>query len=528
MEAATVTELKREYAVRDPATGEEVGRYPLMGRDEVDRAVKRAREAFANWKNSSFKERKRIFLRAAQIIAENAEDYADRIARENGKTRTDAMLADLFPAADLFKYYAKKGEAFLSPVRVSGSILLPGRRAYYVFEPRGVVGAIAPWNYPFSLSAGPVISAVMAGNAVVLKPSSQTTDAGLIVKEILDKAGLPEGVVQVVTGNGAITGQALIEHPDLDMLFFTGSTAIGRQVNIKAAERLIPAVMELGGKDVAIVTKNADLDRAANGVAFGAFTNCGQTCIGTELILVDRAVYEPFVAKLTAVTKRLKTGKRPGQIGSMTMAEQLRIVEDQVKDAKEKGARVVTGGEREPGPGMFFRPTLFLDTTPDMKVRKDETFGPLKPVIPFDGIDEAIEIANSTEYGLSGAVFTRDLVEGRLIASRLKTGSVNINDVLITYAAPSLPFGGAKHSGVGRYHGKMGLRAFTDVKSITEFNWPLKREPYWYPLPENADKVAAAALRAFFIPGILNRIKGIGAAAREIIRAIKSLKKGEA
>jgi len=279
--------------------------------------------------------------------------------------------------------------------------------------------------------------------------------------------------------------------------------------------------MELGGKDVAIVTKHADLDRAVNGVIFGAFTNCGQTCIGTELVLVDRAVYQPFVDKLTALAKKLKTGKQAGRIGSMTMAEQLKIVEDQVADAVEKGAKVVTGGQREPGPGMFFPPTLFLDTTPDMKVRKDESFGPLKPIVPYDTIDEAIAIANGTEYGLSGAVFTKDLDEGRRIAHRLKTGSVNINDVLITYAMPQLPFGGAKHSGVGRYHGKMGLRAFTDIKSITEFNWPLKREPYWYPLPENADKVAADALKTLFGRGLFKRaaalwslVKGVVAGAR--------------
>jgi acyl-CoA reductase-like NAD-dependent aldehyde dehydrogenase len=512
----------REFTVRNPATGEDAARYPLMNKSDVDKAVNRARALFPMWSKTSFKTRRRIFKKAASILAENAERYADRISRENGKTRLDAMLADIYPVADLLKYYAKNGGKFLRPVRVSGSILLPGRKAYYRFEPKGVVGVISPWNYPFTLSAGPVISALMAGNTVVLKPASQTTDSGLMVREIFEKAGLPPDAVQVVTGSGSITGRALIENQHVDMLFFTGSTEVGREVNIQAAERLIPAVMELGGKDVAIVTKNADLDRAAAGVVWGAFTNCGQTCIGTEVILVDREVYGPFVDKVTRLTRELKTGMKPGRIGSMTMESQLKTVEEQVADAEAGGAKIITGGRRVPGvKGLFFPPTLILDTTPEMKVRTDETFGPVKPIVPFDTIDEAIEIANSTEYGLSGAVFTRDMEEGRAIARRLKTGSVNINDVLITYAYPSLPFGGAKRSGVGRYHGEMGLRAFTNVKSITEFSWPLKKELYWYPVPEESDKVAAEALKALFSRNPLKRLFAFTSLVKIISQIIK-------
>jgi acyl-CoA reductase-like NAD-dependent aldehyde dehydrogenase len=358
----------------------------------------------------------------------------------------------------------------------------------------------------------------MAGNTVVLKPSEQTPDSGLMVREVLEKAGLPAGAVEVVLGPGSITGQALIEHPGLDMLFFTGSTRVGKMVNLEAAKRLVPAVMELGGKDVAIVTRHADLDRAAHGVAWASFFNTGQTCIGTELILVDRAVYDEFLKKFTAVAGCLRPGMKAGQLGAMTMAAQKKIVEDQLDDALAKGARCVVGGKPAPGgKGMFLPATVLVDTTPEMKVRTEETFGPLKPVVPYDTIEEAIEIANSTEYGLSGSVYTRDMAEGRSIARRLKTGSVNINDALITYAFPALPFGGVKSSGVGRYHGKMGLRAFTDVKSVTEFNWPLKREPYWYPLPEDADLVAADTLRVFFSRGLWSRAQSLARLAGNVI-----------
>jgi acyl-CoA reductase-like NAD-dependent aldehyde dehydrogenase len=302
------------------------------------------------------------------------------------------------------------------------------------------------------------------------------------------------------------------------MLYFTGSTQIGREVYNKAALRLIPAVMELGGNDVAIVTANADLDRAANGLAWSSFTNCGQTCISTELILVERSVYAPFVEKFTKIVAGLKLGKRAGEIGAMTMSSQLKIVEQQLEDARSKGAKVATGGARADGPGLFYPPTLLLDTTADMKVRKEETFGPLKPVIPFDRVEEAINIANDSEYGLSGSVWTKNLDEGRKIAARIKTGSVNINDSMMTPAIPSLPFGGVKNSGIGRNHGKQGLRNFCDIKSITEYRGKIKREIIWYPIPENADQLAEKLMIVLFSNDLSARAKSIFASLMMVLK----------
>jgi succinate-semialdehyde dehydrogenase/glutarate-semialdehyde dehydrogenase len=521
MSATAESTASNTFRVMDPATGKEVGVYRQMTADEVGERVAWARRSFPAWSQSSLAERSRILRRAAAILAEEAGRYAEEIAAENGKTRFEALLTEIYGTADLMVYYAKNARKFLGPVRVSGSLLLPFRKVYYRFEPKGVIGIISPWNYPLSLSAGPVVSAVAAGNTVVLKPSSQTTRSGLIVKEVLDRAGLPAGVVEVVTGSGSGAGQALVDHPDLDMLYFTGSTEVGRGVNLAAARRLIPAVMELGGKDVAIVTRNADLDRAANGVAWASFTNCGQTCIATELILVDRSVYEPFVERLTRVVQELKPGKRTGEVGSMTMASQLRIVEEQLEDARKKGARVLTGGKRPDLPGMFFYPTLLADTTPEMKVRTDETFGPLKPIIPFDTIDEAIALANSSEYGLSGSVYTQDREEGQRIARQLKTGSVNINEGLMTQAFPGLPFGGVKKSGLGRSHGIEGLRAFTDLKSITEYYGKVKRELIWYPMPEGGDRLAEQIIRIFFSGGVLQKLGGVWSAINQFLRMRK-------
>ncbi|RJP76501.1 MAG: aldehyde dehydrogenase family protein [Desulfobacteraceae bacterium] len=519
-------ELSENYSVFSPADGQEVGNYPLMDRAAVDEAVQRARERFPFWADVPMTERRKILRKVASVLSENADYYAEIIARETGKTKLDALLADIYSTLDLLKYYSKKANKLLKPVRASGNPLLPGRKLYYRFEPKGVVGIIAPWNYPFTLLAGPAISALTAGNTVVLKPSSQTTESGLIFQEIMEKAGLPQGVIQVITGNGSVTGQALVENHDLDMIFFTGSTQVGKDINVQAAKRLIPTMMELGGKDVSIVTRNANLDRAAHGTLWGGITNSGQTCIGTELILVDRAVYDAFLTKIVPLAKNLKSGREAGQVGSMTMRSQFRIVEEQLKDALEKGASVLVGGKVDRDQkGLYFPPTILVDTTPDMLVRKEETFGPLLPVIPYDSLEEAVRMANQSEYGLSGSVFTTDMDEGRWVANRLKTGSVNINDVLVTYAYPSLPFGGVKKSGIGSYHGEIGLRAFTNVKSVTEFGWNLKRELFWYPVPEGGDKVAASLLAALFSGNPLRRLTSAVRAGIQVIQIAWSRRK---
>ncbi len=513
----------KNFTVYNPATDQPVGTYDIMDRERVGHAVGKARQTFSAWSETPMAQRRRILGKAVTILANNVEKYAGIVASETGKTTLDAMMADIFSALDIFKYYKKNAGKFLKPVRVPGSTFLPGRKAYYTFEPKGVIGIISPWNYPFALLAGPAVSALMAGNTVVIKPASQTTGSGLMFKEIMDQAGMPDGAIQMVTGNGSITGQALIENEDLDMIFFTGSTAVGREISKIAGKRMIPAVMELGGKDAAIVTKNANLDRAAHAIVWGGITNSGQTCIGTELVLVDRRIYDAFEKKIVDLVKNLKSGSEPGDVGSMTMKSQFEIVRSQVEDAKAKGAGILAGGEPLPSPhGLYFPPTVLTNVTEDMKVRTEETFGPLLPLIPYDTIDDAVKIANSTEYGLSGSVFTRDMAEARDIAKQLKTGSVNINDILVTYAIPDLPFGGIKRSGIGTYHGESGIRAFTNVKSITEYKWNINKEPHWYPMTKQGDRLIVNILVVFFSGNLLSRIKALfklGKPVREMFKA---------
>jgi succinate-semialdehyde dehydrogenase/glutarate-semialdehyde dehydrogenase len=540
MEAAEIIEKRAEqrrmevgkggFSILNPATGEKVGEYPLMGPEEVSRAIDEARRAFPAWSQSSFATRARIFRRAASHLAERAEQYAEVICSETGKTQLDAMLAEVFPTCDLCHYYAKNSERFLRPVKVGGSMVLPGRRAYYTFEPRGVVGVIAPWNYPFTLASGPVISALAAGNAVVLKPSSQTTASAKILEEILREAGLPDEVLQVVTGSGSVTGRALIENPDVDMLFFTGSSEVGIEVNREAAENLVPAVMELGGKDSMIVSRNADLDRAAHAAAWGSFFNSGQTCTGVEFCFVERAVYTVFLNKVLDITGQIESGTLSGQVGSMTMESQVKIVEEQIEDAVAKGARVLCGGARRSnGGGLFFAPTVITEIRPGMKIWQEETFGPILPVVAFDKPEEAIEMANSTQYGLAGSVFSEDMEEARMYASRMETGSVNINDCLVTYALPSLPFGGVKASGVGYYHGEMGIRNFCRIKSVTEFKGLYTKEFFHYPVSSWIQEAMGALLVVLYSQSERARLKALPKTTRiagDLIRGMWRKRKG--
>ncbi len=512
------------FSIINPATGEKVGEYPLMGPEEVAAAVDRARQAFAAWSGTPFPDRSRIFRRAAAHLAERAEQYARIVCLETGKTELDALLAEIFPTCDLLHYYGKNAEKFLRPVKVGGSMVLPGRKARYTFEPRGVVGVIAPWNYPFTLASGPVISALAAGNTVVLKPSSQTTASGKILEDIFRAAGLPEEALQVVTGSGTVTGRALIENRDLDMLFFTGSTDVGIEVNETAARHLVPAVMELGGKDAMIVSQKADLGRAAHAAVWGSFFNSGQTCTGIEFCFVQRPIYAAFLSKVLSIADDIQSGTVTGQVGSMTMESQVRIIEDQIEDAVSKGAEVQMGGKRvHTEKGLFFAPTVLTGIGPDMKIWNEETFGPLLPIVAFDTPEEAIRMANSTEYGLAGSVFSQDMDEARMYASRMETGSVNINDCLVTYALPSLPFGGVKTSGVGVYHGEMGLRNFCRVKSVTEFTGLYSKEFFHYPVTSRVKEAMEALLLLLYSGDIRSRWKALpktGTIAGELIRGI--------
>src|SRR5687768_1881802 len=386
-----------EIVSRDPATGEEIGRVPLTLPEEVARAVGRARAAQNAWAAKSFGDRGRIMMRARKIILKELE-IALLIARETGKPASEAIAMELTPSLDLMQYFARKTETLLERERIHiGLYGLMGRISYVVYKPVGVIGIISPWNFPWATPMAEVVMALMAGNAVVLKPSELTPLTALKIKQVLTRAGLPTDLLQVVTGDGS-TGAALIG-AGVDKIMFTGSVATGKRVAEAAANYLIPVVMELGGKDPMIVLEDANIENAARGAIWGAFANCGQSCSSVERCYVHESIAEKFTHAVVAETKRLKqSGDKQGDLGPMISEQQLRVVERHVYEATARGAVALTGGERVPDvPGPFFPPTVLTNVNHEMEIMREETFGPVLPIMTFKTDDEAVRLANDRD-----------------------------------------------------------------------------------------------------------------------------------
>jgi acyl-CoA reductase-like NAD-dependent aldehyde dehydrogenase len=357
-----------------------------------------------------------------------------------------------------------------------------GKKVKVRYRPHGLVGVIGPWNYPLTNGFADTLPALMAGNSVLLKPSEVTPLATLMMEEGLREAGLPEDVLLIVTGDGD-TGRAVVDK--VDMVMFTGSTATGKKVMAQAAERLVPVSLELGGKDPMIVLEDADVERAANTAVQWAMSNSGQICISVERVYVEEPVYDDFVNRVVAKVGALRQG-RPGEvgtvdIGAITFPPQLDIIESHVQDAVDKGAEVLVGGKRGAGPGQFFEPTVLTGVDHTMKVMTDETFGPLLPVMKVRDVEEAIELANDTRYGLNSSVFSRDVEKGERVARRLTAGNACVNDALMNYLAQEAPFGGAGESGLGARHGADGIRKYCSRQTILVTRFALSREPTMFP-----------------------------------------------
>ncbi|MDQ3030838.1 MAG: aldehyde dehydrogenase family protein [Myxococcota bacterium] len=466
---------------RSPVTGEHLGEFPITSREGVIAAVSRARAAHASWRETPVEARLKIIERIKEVVRTHGEEYARRISEDTGKPLVDSLLTELMSVPLFIDYYRKTAPKVLARKKVATPILFPGKTSYIEHFPVGVVGIIAPWNFPFQLSMVPVISALIAGNTVVLKPSEITPITGEIMAEIFRRIGIPSGVIEVVQGDGS-TGAALCE-AEIDKIFFTGSVATGRKVMAAAAKRPIPVELELGGKDAMIVCADANLERAARAAVWGGLVNCGQMCTSVERILVEAPVHDRFVALLQKEIAKVKVGgpDEHADMGPMTFPKQLETVERHVKDAVAKGARLLFGGERVKRAGQFFAPTLITEVRPDMLIYSEETFGPVLPVIRVRDVEDAIRMANEHEYGLVGSVWTKDTGKGLAIASRMECGQVTVNDVVVSVGNPTLPFGGVKSSGFGRYHGPEGLLAFTHQKAIMVDKGRAGSEPFWFP-----------------------------------------------
>jgi aldehyde dehydrogenase (NAD+)/succinate-semialdehyde dehydrogenase/glutarate-semialdehyde dehydrogenase len=453
------------FRVRSPLTGEEIGTLPLMGHDEVAAVVVRARAAQPTWEALGVKARAKLLRAWVDAVWRDQANLMQIIRRETGKTDSGAMV-EILTLDNIASYYAKYAARILRPQRRRPLIPLV-QRARVEYHALGVAGFITPWNYPYLNALCDLLPALIAGNAVVIKPSEIAPYSALYGIDKLIEVGVPRDVVGVVTGDGA-TGSALIDH--VDMISLTGSTATGRKVAQRAAERLIPYSLELGGKDPMIVLNDADLDAAVMGTLRAALENAGQACISVERVYVEVGIYDRFIERALELIQQMPIGTESGLatcIGCLTNERELLRTEAHIRDAVEQGARILYGGKRRPELGaLFFEPTILVDVDHSMQVMQEETFGPLIPIMRVRDADEGVRLANESEYGLSASIYSRDLKRANALARQIQSGDVAINRPLMIFGTPDLPMGGVKQSGIGRRNGPEGLLRFVRTQSI--------------------------------------------------------------
>ncbi|GAB4527284.1 MAG: succinic semialdehyde dehydrogenase [Anaerolineae bacterium] len=451
--------------VQNPVSGEVIGTVASTSRDDVRRVAAQARDAQKTWGTLPISERARILRRFSDLLWADQENTSRIIRSETGKVDASAFSETIVIDAHA-NYLIHNAARILQPEQRRPYLPLVERTAV-LHKPYGVVGIISPWNYPVMLTFVDVLPALVAGNAVIIKPSELTPYSVLHVVGLLHQAGVPAHVLQVVTGGGE-TGEALIDQ--VDYVNFTGSTKVGRKVAVQCAERFIPYTLELGGKAPMIVLQDANLDLAVTQMLKAGFENAGQACTAVERVYVEAPIYDRFVACTSKYAQQLVIGNEAGydvHVGSVISERELRRVEDQVADALERGARLLYGGKRRPDLGpLFYEPAILVDTDHTMRVMREETFGPILPIMRVENVEEAVELANDSEFALSAYVFTADLKRGEQIAARLNTGDVGINRANFIHATTHLPWGGAKNSGIGRRSGPEGLLRFTQTQSL--------------------------------------------------------------
>ena len=497
-------------AVHEPGSGKLLGEVRVSTPGEIVEAVAQSRAAQGEWGRRSFADRKRVLLRFKDLLLARAGELCDHLTRENGKTRNESLFMEVLPVADAVHFWAGNARKLLRDEKIALH-LFPHKQSYLRYYPRGVIGIISPWNYPLSIPLADAVPALMAGNGVVVKPSEYTPLVLEKARALLEEAGLPRGLFGVVQGRGD-AGARLVA-AGVDMVIFTGSVATGRKVNVAAAERLVPCVLELGGKDPALVLADADLDSAARKIAWGAFANSGQACASVERVYVHESIAQPLTDRLVSLARSLRQGEPNAHdvdVGAMTTQAQLELVQRHLDDARARGAVVLAGGQVTvtPSGARFVQPTVLVNVNHEMAIVRDETFGPVLPIMTFKTDDEAVRLANDSAYGLSAYVFSKSRAHAGRIANQLLAGTVMHNDTLYTHAAPETPWGGVKQSGLGRVHGKHGIQDLCQVRHVNleRFDFPA----FWYyPYGKKAWTTGLRVYRTLLGNGPVARLKAL-------------------
>jgi acyl-CoA reductase-like NAD-dependent aldehyde dehydrogenase len=505
----------------NPANGEVLGEIECCSESEVIAAVQRARVAQPGWTELGLRRRIAMLREFQAGLHARKSEVAAVITREAGKPLAEALVTEVLVVLDAARFLIDHAWNLLRDEPVPhGSLATKLKRGRLVREPHGVVGIISPWNYPFSIPATETLAALVAGNAVVLKPSELTPLVALELAALLHKAGVPKDVFQVVAGEGP-TGAALMRSR-IDKLVFTGSVGTGKRIAAAAAERLLPVVLELGGKDPMLVLDDADIDVASSAAVWGAFVNAGQACLSVERCYVHRSLYEAFAKACADKARQLRVGNGMDantDVGPMIHERQVRIVEAHVEEARSHGARVLAGGTRLPELGVnFYAPTVLAEVTHQMRLMREETFGPVLPIMAFDSEDEAIGLANDSEYGLAASVWTRDRKRGERMARRIHAGTVMVNDVISCFGISEAPHGGVKASGIGCTHGRFGLDEMVRLKYLDVDLAPGIKKVWWHGYGESFRRQMEGFLDLQFARGFGRRVRGALRAAGVVRR----------
>ena len=507
-----------------PATSEIIGKVESTPPNQLPKIVSDARKELSDWQKISFKGRARLLRDFADTLVARKQTVADLISRENGKPVVEAYTSEIIPTLDIIKYYSRKTPRMLHNQRVRiGIPLMKTKKAFICYEPLGIVGIISPWNYPLLLPLGQIIPALLAGNAVVFKPSEFTPLVGEMIAQLLWEVGIPRKVFGIVQGGGEV-GAAVVTS-GVDKIFFTGSTSTGKKVAELAAKNLTPVSLELGSKDAMIVLDDADLETATSGAIWGAFMNAGQTCVSVERCFVHENIFDSFLEHLEEKIKALHVGTGTDtevDIGAIIHKAQFDVIKLHINDAIQRGARIVAGGSFSEKDGAhFIPPTALVNVPMEALLMNEETFGPVLPIVKFHTDDEAVKLANTSKFGLSASVWTANKKRGLVMAKRLQAGAAVVNDVIGYYGISDGVVGGVKESGTGRVHGKEGLREMVYPKYYEIERAPRMRKLWWYGYDKNLLLFFEAATDFLFSKNIFNRIKSLFKLASKFLRIKK-------